>query len=70
MLPTEPNEFVIQRIWLAPGKGAALQIQHVPTGISVQRDIGYDSDDTHRAELLKELKRKLQVNADGPEQED
>jgi hypothetical protein len=60
----QPSDFVIDRIWCGPGKGAALQIHHLPTGISVRREIGYDSDEQHRVELIAELQRKIRAHDD------
>lgn len=53
----------------SPGKGAALQIRHLPTGISVRRDIGYDSDEQHRVELFAELQRSIRAHGDPAGQE-
>jgi hypothetical protein len=62
MQKNHPGDFEMDRIWCGPGKGAALQIRHLPTGLSVRRNIGYDPDERHLAELMAELKQKIQAH--------
>lgn len=62
-------DFVINHIWCGHGKGAALEIRHLPTGISVRREIGYDSEERHRVELLAELQRAINAHGDSRAQE-
>jgi hypothetical protein len=36
------KDFIMEHLWRGPGKGAALSLQHRPTGTKVDRYIGYD----------------------------
>jgi hypothetical protein len=54
-----PEDIIIEHRWQGPGKGAALQIVHTPTGISVGRVVGYEPQASHQRELLSELFARL-----------
>lgn len=66
MEPSSTKDFVIDRTWRGTGKGWELQIRHVPTGISVRREIGYkpEEEEQHRRELFAELQQKLRAYDD------
>ena len=59
-----PEHFLIEHLWRGPSKGAALQIVHTPTGISVGRVIGYEPHTSHQRELLSELFARLRQHYD------
>jgi hypothetical protein len=59
-----PEHFIIEHLWRGPGMGAALQIRHTPTGISVGRVVGHDPQSPHKRELLYELFAKLRQHHD------
>jgi protein subunit release factor A len=54
-----PEDFVIEHIWRGTGKGAALRLCHKPTGIFVERVVGYEAQTPHRRQMLCELFAKL-----------
>lgn len=60
------SDFEILKMWLGPGRGNALAVTHVPSGISVAGPpIGVnDTNGLSResARLMEELKRKLADN--------
>jgi hypothetical protein len=57
-----PEHFIIEHLWLGPGEGAALQLRHAPTGISVGRNVGCEPQGRYQRELFAELLRKLQAH--------
>ena len=59
-----PEDIRIDHIWCGPGKGAALRIVHLPTGVSMQREIGYDPPDLHRPELMSLFLERLMKSSE------
>jgi len=59
-----PADFVIRHLRRGPGLGAALVLRHLPTGLSVQRVVGYDPQDDYVHEMLLGLMQKLRLNDD------
>lgn len=53
------QDFIIEHLWLGAGHGGELIIRHLPTGFSVQRNVGYDPKNPHIRELLTELFKNL-----------
>ncbi len=49
----------VSRPWRGPGKGVALKLRHLSTGVEVERFIGYDGDEQHLSDLLDELLARL-----------
>lgn len=64
-----PNDVELEHMWRGPGKGAALQMRHLPTGISVYRVIGYEPPEEHTKSLFAELQNKLKAHEDSPTDE-
>ena len=53
------EDFLMEHMWMGPGKGASLRLRHVPSGISVGRVAGYESVPRHQREMMAELFQKL-----------
>jgi hypothetical protein len=49
------GDFVWEHLWNGPGKGASLCLRHVPTGIAIDRVLGYDPVTRYQREMLIEL---------------
>lgn len=58
-LESVPPDIQVSRPWRGPGKGVALKLRHLPTGVEVEKFIGYDSDEQHLPDLLDELLARL-----------
>lgn len=54
-----PSDIQVSRPWRGPGKGVALKLRHLSTGVEVEKLIGYDSDEQHLPDLLDELLARL-----------
>lgn len=54
-----PGDFLINFLNGGPGKGESLQLVHKPTGVAVDRFVGYDKRDGHIREALREMFGKL-----------
>jgi len=49
------RDFILERLWCGPGKGASLCLRHEPSGISVGRVVGYEAE----ARFLREMRTEL-----------
>ncbi len=54
-----PEDFVIERGWTGPGKGASLCLRHIPSGKKVERHVGYEPVTQHCREMVVELFQQL-----------
>jgi hypothetical protein len=58
------DDFVIEHLYKGPGKGCTLVIRHVPSGLSVGRDIGSGRSSEIKRDLVWELYRKIRETRD------
>ena len=49
----------VERIWCGEGTGTKLVVQHVLSGMSAERVIGFDDESRHRRELVVELSHRF-----------
>ena len=56
------KEFIMERLWCGPGKGAALWLLHTPSGIKVGRNIGYDPVARYVPEMFAEMVERLRAH--------
>ena len=55
------GDFVIEHLWLGPGKGASLVLRHLPSGLSAGRSVGYERQAPALHQLFAELIRSIRV---------
>ena len=53
------RDFVMENLWLGPGKGASLCLRHMPSGLAVGRVVGYEPVSRFHREMMTELFQKL-----------
>jgi hypothetical protein len=57
--PLNNADISIEHVWCGPGKGAALRIRHLPTGVFVERVIGFEPEGQHRRQMMAQLQKHV-----------